>query len=100
ADGQDGRGVEAEGVVVAGQAHQVQVEVAVGAVGVDGAGGDPEGAGARGEPGAGVGGDGEDAGAGVDDLVLVVPVCVDALSGGEAPGSGGRLRRVADVRHN
>lgn len=74
--------------------------MAVGAMGVDASGGHPDGARARSEPTADVGSDGHDARAGVDDLVFVVAVRTDALTGNQCAGASRRLGIVADSRHS
>ncbi|GAA3311646.1 hypothetical protein GCM10020295_81790 [Streptomyces cinereospinus] len=85
-------GVQAQGVLPRGESYQVQFEIAVRLVGMDGAGRDPDGTGRRSDPGAGVRGDGQHAPARVDDLVVVVPVRLYLRTGRQSLSAGGGPR--------
>jgi hypothetical protein len=97
--GQNGGSVQPEWIGGGGQTQRVQSELAVGAVCVESAGGDPDGPSRRGDPRSFVRRDGQHPAPGVDDLVVVVPVRVDLFPGRESQGAGGSDRRVADFQH-
>ncbi len=82
------------------QPHQVQLQLAVGLMGVHGAGRHPNGPGSRGDPGARVGGHCQHPTPCVDDLVIIVPVGVDRRARSHGLSAGRCNRHVADFRHH
>ncbi|GAB3451778.1 hypothetical protein GCM10027436_50550 [Actinophytocola sediminis] len=79
-----------------GQAEQVEFQRAMSVVSVHASGRHPDRAVARGDPCPVVRGHGQHARSGVDDLVVVMAMGGDPLTGGQRPGAGGRSGQVAD----
>lgn len=100
ADRQDGRGFQRKRVEVRRKSDEMEPDVSMRSVGMDGAGGHPDGACGGRDPRARVGGDGDDTATGVDDLVGVVTVRADEPTGRQLLRPGGRYGFVADFRHH